>query len=95
MRAVGALDDQGRRVAHDKSAGFKTVEQGAATNVWCAANAQLDGRGGVYCEDADIAVDDIAGFDRRRPGVVQWAVDPDIARRLWTLSEDMTGVKFE
>ena len=94
MRAVGALDDQGRRVAHDKSAGFKTVEQGAATNVWCAANAQLDGRGGVYCEDADIAVmtspDSPPG-----PGVVQWAVDPDIARRLWTLSEDMTGVKFE
>jgi len=30
-------------------------QQGAATSVWCPANTQLQGRGGGYCEDADIA----------------------------------------
>ncbi len=34
---------------------FKTVPQGAATSVWCATSGQLDGMGGVYCEDCDIA----------------------------------------
>ncbi|NBD24539.1 oxidoreductase [Paenibacillus glycinis] len=95
MRAMGALDEQGRRVAVNKDAGFKSVAEGAATSVWCAANAQLDGRGGVYCEDVDIAA--FAGPDSPSfgPGVVQWAIDPVIARRLWALSEDMTGVTFE
>jgi hypothetical protein len=31
------------------------VEQGAATSVWCATSTQLDGMGGVYCENCDIA----------------------------------------
>ncbi|WP_235946897.1 SDR family NAD(P)-dependent oxidoreductase [Paenibacillus glycinis] len=42
----------------EKAAGgtaYKSVEQGAATSVWCAANAGLNGMGGVYCLDADIA----------------------------------------
>ena len=30
-------------------------EQGAATQVWAATSPQLDGLGGVYCEDCDIA----------------------------------------
>jgi len=29
--------------------------EGAATIVWCAVNSQLDGKGGVYCENVDIA----------------------------------------
>jgi NAD(P)-dependent dehydrogenase (short-subunit alcohol dehydrogenase family) len=34
---------------------LKTPEQGAATSVWCATSPQLEGKGGVYCMDADIA----------------------------------------
>jgi NAD(P)-dependent dehydrogenase (short-subunit alcohol dehydrogenase family) len=34
---------------------FKSPEAGAATAVWCATSPQLEGRGGVYCEDCDIA----------------------------------------
>ena len=30
----------------------KSIEQGAATSVWCALSPKLDGKGGVYCEDA-------------------------------------------
>ena len=34
---------------------FKSTEAGAATSVWCATSPMLDGKGGVYCEDCDIA----------------------------------------
>src|ERR1700720_2388114 len=34
---------------------LKNIEQGAATTVWCAVSPQLDNKGGVYCEDCDIA----------------------------------------
>jgi hypothetical protein len=33
---------------------FISAEHGAATSVWCAARKQLQGMGGVYCENADI-----------------------------------------
>src|SRR6266478_3576448 len=34
---------------------LKNIEQGAATTVWCAVSPQLNNKGGVYCEDCDIA----------------------------------------
>jgi DDE superfamily endonuclease len=77
---------------------LKTPEQGAATSVWCATSPQLEGKGGVYCMDVDIA-EVIADFTPQVPGqqptgVLPWAIDPDLAERLWQLSEKMTGVKF-
>jgi NAD(P)-dependent dehydrogenase (short-subunit alcohol dehydrogenase family) len=72
---------------------FKTVEQGAATSVWCAASKELDGMGGVYCEDVDIA--EAVGADfAGATGVRPWAVDPAAAERLWKKSEEWTGVPF-
>ena len=77
---------------------LKTPEQGAATSVWCATSPQLDGKGGVYCMDVDIA-EAISDFTPEVPGqqptgVLPWAVDPELAERLWVLSEQMTGLKF-
>jgi NAD(P)-dependent dehydrogenase (short-subunit alcohol dehydrogenase family) len=69
---------------------FKTPEQGAATQVWAATSPQLAGRGGVYCEDVDVAVPYVEGGERR--GVRDWATDPDQAARLWQLSAELTGV---
>lgn len=66
----------------------KSVEQGAATQIWCAVSRQLDGLGGLYCEDCDIA--SVAGEDAAR-GVKQWASDPGLADRLWSLSETLVG----
>jgi NAD(P)-dependent dehydrogenase (short-subunit alcohol dehydrogenase family) len=69
----------------------KTIPQGAATTVWCAVSPQLDGLGGVYCEHTDIA--EAVAADKPTPGGVRpWAIDPELAERLWKLSEDMTGV---
>ncbi|HKA88442.1 MAG TPA: hypothetical protein VKE22_12295 [Haliangiales bacterium] len=52
---------------------FKTTEQGAATSVWCAASAQLDGMGGVYCEDVEVATP-VAADATSLTGVRPWRV---------------------
>jgi NAD(P)-dependent dehydrogenase (short-subunit alcohol dehydrogenase family) len=62
---------------------FKTIEQGAATTIWCATSPQLEGLGGVYCENCDIAQVKTEGDDGVRP----YAIDPEIAQRLWVWSE--------
>jgi len=73
---------------------FKTPSQGAATSVWCATNVQLEGHGGVYCEDCDIARQ-VPADDKGFSGVRPWAIDPALADNLWDLSERMTGVRFD
>jgi NAD(P)-dependent dehydrogenase (short-subunit alcohol dehydrogenase family) len=88
-RAMGWIDADG-----NVDARFKTPSQGAATSVWCATNAQLDGQGGVYCEDCDIARQ-VPADDKGFSGVRPWAIDPVLADKLWDLSEQMTGVRFD
>jgi hypothetical protein len=68
---------------------FKTVPQGAATQVWAATSDMLEGKGGVYCEDCDIA--EIAQ-EAGGKGVRPYAIDPELAERLWARSEAWTGV---
>ncbi|GHF47604.1 NAD(P)-dependent dehydrogenase (short-subunit alcohol dehydrogenase family) [Amycolatopsis bartoniae] len=93
--ANGWIDEDGNPLG----AYFKTPEQGAATQVWCATSPRLAGMGGVYCEDCDIAepapADDLpSGGDRPpvRLGVRDYAVDPAQAERLWAFSAELTGV---
>jgi NAD(P)-dependent dehydrogenase (short-subunit alcohol dehydrogenase family) len=89
-RAQGLVDDDGATVI-DPEGGRKTVEQGAATVVLGAASPLLDGVGGVYLKDCDVAVLD----DELRPLTADSLpseansamLDPDDARRLWELSE--------
>jgi NAD(P)-dependent dehydrogenase (short-subunit alcohol dehydrogenase family) len=88
MVAAGWIDEQGNPL---NPAGFKTPAQGAATQVWAATSRQLDGLGGVYCEDCDIA--ELAPDDQEFTGGVRsYAVDPEQAARLWALSAELTGV---
>ncbi len=47
----GWVDEHGNVVGAD----FKTPAQGAATSLWAATSPLLDGRGGLYLEDCDIA----------------------------------------
>jgi NAD(P)-dependent dehydrogenase (short-subunit alcohol dehydrogenase family) len=89
IRATGYVDDEGQPII-DPARNMKTVEQGAATSVWCATSPQLDGMGGVYCQDCDIAI--VVSADSTEMGVVPWAIDPELADRLWHLSERLTGV---
>lgn len=83
----GWIDEDGKPLNPE---GFKTPEQGAATQVWAATSPMLDGLGGVYCEDCDIA--EPAPADGGRTGVRNWATDPEQASRLWELSAELTGV---
>ena len=67
---------------------FKSPAAGAATTVWCATSPQLEGRGGVYCEDCDIAP--LAGeASQRFEHVRAWACDDAGADRLWAMTEAM------
>jgi NAD(P)-dependent dehydrogenase (short-subunit alcohol dehydrogenase family) len=90
-----SMSEEEIRAAIDRSrqiSAFKTAEQGAATSVWCATSPQLDGMGGVYCEDCDIAEAVPADFPEQR-GVRPWAIDPSLAERLWTMGEAWTGAQ--
>ena len=83
----GLIDENGTPL---NSAGLKTPEQGAATQVWAATSPRLDGMGGVYLEDCDISEPAPPGQDR--VGVKDYAIDPEQAARLWRLSAALTGV---
>ncbi|WNM29551.1 SDR family NAD(P)-dependent oxidoreductase [Streptomyces sp. Li-HN-5-11] len=83
----GWIDEDGNVLNPE---GFKTPPQGAATQVWAATSPQLDGLGGVYLEDCDIAEPAQEGDERA--GVRDWAIDPAQAARLWELSAELTGV---
>jgi NAD(P)-dependent dehydrogenase (short-subunit alcohol dehydrogenase family) len=61
----------------------KSVEQGAATSVWAATAPELDEHGGTYLADCQVT-------DEHAP----WALDPESAARLWTLSEQLVGQQF-
>ncbi len=72
---------------------FKSTEAGAATSIWCAVSPLLEGEGGVYCEDCNIAA---LWTEEMNPyvGVRLHATDKAAAASLWTASEQMTGVTF-
>lgn len=67
---------------------LKTLEQGAATTVWAAVGAELDGRGGLILEDCGEASVAVAGGDPWI-GYAAFARDPVLAERLWGVSEAM------
>ncbi|HVI57052.1 MAG TPA: oxidoreductase [Luteibacter sp.] len=98
LRARGAIDEDGRPVV-DLARGYKSVPQGAATSVWCATSPQLDGMGGVYCEDVEVSpvlvdADNTPGRVSSDVGVRPWAIDPVAVEQLWSLSEKLTGVSL-
>ena len=92
LMAIGARDESGA-IPPANAHLYKTVPEGAATQVWCATSPQLNGMGGVYCEDVDIAWPVAADFTGNT-GVRPWAIDPALAERLWEVSERSTGVRF-
>ncbi|KER68436.1 oxidoreductase [Burkholderia cepacia] len=88
------IDKSGQPII-DPDNNKKTPEQGAATTVWCATSARLDGVGGVYCADCEIAPalpDDESTALR---GVRPRATDPVAAGRLWQLSEQLTRASID
>jgi len=91
FQQMGFFDEQGT-IRPEIVASLKTIPQGAATTVWCATSPMLDNIGGVYCEDGEVA--QLAGVSTSG-GVQPYSLDESNAKRLWILSEEMTGIKFQ
>ena len=72
---------------------MKSVEAGAATSVFAATAPELEGRGGLYLEDCQIAAINDAD-DSADSGVRSYALDESAAERLWAISEEMVGQSF-
>jgi NAD(P)-dependent dehydrogenase (short-subunit alcohol dehydrogenase family) len=85
QRDMGWIDEAGNPPDH-----FKTPEQGAATQTWAATSPKLDGLGGVFLEDCEVA--EVNADLGPGPGVRPHAIDPDEAQRLWAYSAELTGV---
>lgn len=85
--AMGWIDAEG-----NVNERFKSEEQGASTTVWAATSPLLDGKGGVYLENCEVAVP--ASKDNPMGGVHPHVRDEALAEQLWDGSERMTGVRF-
>ncbi|MER5441585.1 SDR family NAD(P)-dependent oxidoreductase [Streptomyces sp. NPDC002790] len=83
----GWVDEHGNVIGAD----LKTPSQGAATGLWAATSPLLDGRGGLYLEDCDVARVSAPGTPMDDGGVRAYAIDPEEAARLWELSLAVTG----
>lgn len=99
FQQMGFCDEQGN-VLPEVVAKLKTIAQGAATTVWCATSPVLEDISGVYCEDCDVAELDHGHIEHRYDdpatsrGVQSYSLDEVNAKRLWKLSEEMTGIPF-
>jgi NAD(P)-dependent dehydrogenase (short-subunit alcohol dehydrogenase family) len=99
FKQMGTHDADGN-IKPEVASKLKTIPQGAATTVWCATSSMLDHIGGVYCEDADVSELDLGNIEHRYDevstlrGVQPYSLDEAHAKRLWKLSEKMTGITF-
>lgn len=91
FQQMGFCDAKGN-ILPEVAASLKTIPQGAATTVWCATSSMLNQVGGVYCEDVDIA--ELAADPSITGGVELYSLDGTNAKRLWLLSEELTGISF-
>ncbi|ROP63470.1 SDR family NAD(P)-dependent oxidoreductase [Curtobacterium sp. ZW137] len=73
---------------------YKTVKQGAATTMVAAVSDEFAHTGGHYlddCQEAYTVPDDAALADHPH-GVKAWALDPALAQRLWTVSDELLSL---
>jgi NAD(P)-dependent dehydrogenase (short-subunit alcohol dehydrogenase family) len=77
----------------DMAMSFKTIPAGAATSVWAATAAELEGKGGLYLEDCQIG--ELKEEEGASSGYLSYALNPASAEKLWTLSEQLVGENFD
>jgi len=66
---------------------FKSPEGGAATSVWAATEPLLTQLSPLYLEDCSVAP--LLEMPNYRFGVMNYALDPDNAERLWRATEQL------
>lgn len=89
---MGFCDEKGNMLP-EVAASLKTIPQGASTTIWCATSVLLTNIGGVYCEDTDVA--ELSFAQEVYAGIKPYSLDETNAKRLWQLSEELTGVSFQ
>lgn len=67
---------------------FKTPEQGASTTVWASVSSELDGIGGLYLEDCQVAIPYNPELSILS-GYMPYALDVNHAEQLWTIAEKL------
>lgn len=92
FQKLGYSDAEGN-ILPEVAASLKTIPQGASTTLWAATSKLLNDIGGVYCENTDIAA--LSSNDAIIGGIKSYSLDEKNAKRLWKLSEQMTGIKFD
>lgn len=91
FQKMGFYDEDGN-MNPEVAASLKTIQQGAGTTVWAATSPLLQNLGGIYCEDVEVA--EINSGQAFSGGVKLYSLDETNAKRLWKLSEEMTGIPF-
>ena len=71
----------------------KSPEQGAATTVWAAVAKELEGQGGKYLDDCQIAGPRDPNNSGFGAGYSPWAYDPEGEAKLWEMSLEMLNLK--
>jgi NAD(P)-dependent dehydrogenase (short-subunit alcohol dehydrogenase family) len=73
---------------------WKSPAQGAATTVWGAIAKELEGKGGKYLDDCQVAgPHDSAKSGGQGPGYEAWAYNERGEKRLWDLTLRMLNLK--
>ncbi|KAH7140935.1 hypothetical protein EDB81DRAFT_900453 [Dactylonectria macrodidyma] len=80
-------DEQKQQWADNKELAkvWKSSEQGAATTVLAAVSPELEGKGGLYLEDTQVAKPPARGST----GVADWAYDEEGPGKLWEKSLEL------
>jgi len=91
FQKLGYSDAEGN-ILPEVAASLKTIPQGASTTIWAATSPQLNNIGGVYCENTDIA--ELNADTAIIGGIKPYSLDESNAKRLWLLSEQLTGITF-
>ena len=70
---------------------FKSMEAGAATQVWAATTEDLEENNGAYLGDCKVGVE---GGNPSENGYLPYIYNEDTAKALWSLSEQMVQQEF-
>jgi NAD(P)-dependent dehydrogenase (short-subunit alcohol dehydrogenase family) len=81
-----------KRMTSPRAPQFKSIPQGAATQVWAGFVADAAEIGGKYCEDCGVAK--LTNDPDAMGGVRPYALDPAHAEALWSRSEALVGERF-
>jgi NAD(P)-dependent dehydrogenase (short-subunit alcohol dehydrogenase family) len=67
---------------------YKTIPQGASTQVWAAVNPDFENKGGLYLNDTQIGKEStIEEIMKNQAGYLPQALDAETATKLWELTE--------